>query len=100
MRWHPSWEDIQEWLTAKEHEFSPREIQLLMVNINQWKDRYLYTDMHDILFTEFPCLLVEWLKRKTATNSTVWPFEPVVWDEDKLEELRALDNKWTRAIEF
>jgi hypothetical protein len=100
MRWHPSREEIQDWLTAKEHEFSLRETQGLRVNVNQWKDRYLYTDMHEIFFVEFPCLLFEWIKRKTATNSPVWPLEPVVWDQAKLEELKVLDNKWTRAIEF
>jgi hypothetical protein len=30
----------------------------------------------------------------------VWPLEPVVWDQAKLEELKVLDNKWTWAIEF
>jgi hypothetical protein len=66
MRWHPSKEEIQDWLTAKEHEFSLRETQGLRVNVNQWKDRYLYMDMHEIFFVEFPCLLFEWLKRKNC----------------------------------
>jgi hypothetical protein len=44
MRWHPSWEEIQYWLTAKEHEFSLRETKGLRVNGNQWKDRYMYID--------------------------------------------------------
>jgi hypothetical protein len=31
------------------------------VNVKEWKGRYLYSDMHELFFTEFPCLLHEWL---------------------------------------
>jgi hypothetical protein len=100
MRWHPSQEEIQDWMTAKEHDFSLRETQGIKVNVKKWKDDYLYMDMHEIFFAEFPCLLYEWLKRKTTTNSTVWPLEPVVWDQTTLKILEVLDNKWNQDIEF
>jgi hypothetical protein len=29
---------------------------------------YLYSDMHELFFVEFTCLLYEWLKRQIATN--------------------------------
>jgi hypothetical protein len=70
----------------------------MRMNVKKWKDGYLYTYMHDIFFIEFPCLLYEWMKRKTATNSIVWPLEPVVWDQSMLDRLKVLDNKWNRAI--
>jgi hypothetical protein len=91
MRWHPYWEEIQDWLIAKEHEFSLGETQGMKVNVNKWKYYYIYMDMHDIFF-EFPRLLFEWIKRKTSTNSTVWPLERVVWDQDKLERLKVLEQ--------
>jgi hypothetical protein len=53
-----------------------------------------------MFFVEFPCLLYEWKKRKIATNSIVWPLEPVVWEQATLKRLEALDNKWTQAIDF
>jgi hypothetical protein len=59
-----------------------------------WKERYIYTDMHEIFFVEFPCLLYEWLKRKIATNTTLRPQEPLVWDQTTVDRLKALDNKW------
>jgi hypothetical protein len=68
--------------------------------VKQWKDKYIYTDMHEILFVEFPHMLYEWMKRKTTTNTALRPLEPVVWDEVTLDRLKALDNKWTRAINF
>jgi hypothetical protein len=72
----------------------------LWVNVKEWKGRYLYSDLHELFFAEFPCLLHEWLKRQMEVNSTVLPSEPIVWDQAKLDSLKALDNKWTRAIDF
>jgi hypothetical protein len=68
--------------------------------VKQWKDKYLCIDMHEIFFAEFMCLLYEWMKRKTATNSTTWPLEIVAWDQVMLDRLKVLENKWTRAIDF
>jgi hypothetical protein len=56
--------------------------------------------MHEIFFVEFPCLLYEWLKRKTSTNIDLRTQEPLVWDQITLDRMKALDNKWTRAIDF
>jgi hypothetical protein len=50
MRWFPSREEIQDWLTAKEYEFSLRETQVLRVNVKRWKDKYIYTYMHETFF--------------------------------------------------
>ena len=40
----------------------------LGMNVEQWKGRYLYSDMHELFFVEFPCLLHKWLKRKDTIN--------------------------------
>jgi hypothetical protein len=56
---------------------------------------YLYSDMHEIFFVEFPCLLYEWLKRQTTTNTSLRPQEPLVWDQVMIDRLKELDNKWT-----
>ena len=70
------------------------------MNEKQWKDKYLYSDMHGIFSVESSCLLHEWIKWKDATNSPMWPLDLVVWDQAKFEEMRVLDNKWNCAIEF
>jgi len=72
----------------------------MRVIVEQWKGRYLYPDMHEIFFVEFPCLLHEWLKRQDIINLTLWLLEPVVWDQAMLDSLKVLDNKWTQVICF
>jgi hypothetical protein len=70
------------------------------VNAKEWKCINLYSDMHELFFMEYPCMLHEWLKRKATINSVALPLEPMVWDQAMLDSLKVLDNKWTRAIDF
>jgi hypothetical protein len=100
MSWNPSKEEIQDWIEAKEDEFSLQEMQGMRVNAKEWKRRYIYLDMHDLFFAKFPCLLDEWLKRQVVINSAAFLVEPIVWDKAKLDSLKVLDNKWTRDIDI
>jgi hypothetical protein len=61
----PSKEEIEVWLTEKYVEFVQQETKNPHINLKLWKQRYIYIDLHEIFFVEFPCLLYEWLKRKT-----------------------------------
>jgi len=45
--------------------------------------------MHELFFGEFPCMLHEWLKIKFVVNSVVLLVEPIIWDKDKLDSLKA-----------
>ena len=56
--------------------------------------------MHEIFCAKFPCLLHEWIKRKVVMNLVVLSLKTIVWDQDMLDRLKELDNKWTRAIDF
>jgi hypothetical protein len=62
MSWHPSKEEIQDWIEAREDNFTLLEKHGLQVNAKEWKDKYLYSDMHELFFGEFPFLLHEWIK--------------------------------------
>jgi hypothetical protein len=50
----------------------------LITNIERLKERYIYIDLHELFFVEFPWLLYEWMDRKTSINTTLRPLEPVV----------------------
>jgi hypothetical protein len=62
MWWNLSKEEIQYWIEANEDNSSLREMKGLQLNGNLWKGRYLYSNMHELFFTKFPCLSHEWLK--------------------------------------
>jgi len=69
-------------------------------NEKRWKYRYLYTDIHDNLFTKFLCLLYECSKRQTATNTTLRPLELILLDQATVDKMKVLENKWARDIDF
>jgi len=100
MRWYPSGEEIQDWLTAKEDEFARWETQGLNTNVKWWKDKYIYYDMHELFIIEFLYLLYKWLKSYTTTNTSLRPQKPLVWDQVTIDMMKALDNKWIQAINF
>jgi hypothetical protein len=34
----------------------------------KWMQRYVYTELHEIFFGEFPIILTEWLERLVENN--------------------------------
>ena len=62
--WRPMKEEIKSWLDMKEDEFSHQETKNLRVNHMKQKDKYIYFDLHEILFAEFPFVLFKWVKRQ------------------------------------
>jgi hypothetical protein len=62
MTWKPSRKEIEEWISEKEDDFTHRETINLQLNLERWKQRYIYPYLHEIFFVEFPCLLHEWVK--------------------------------------
>jgi hypothetical protein len=66
----------------------------------QWMQRYVFTDLHEILFGKFPKILTDWLERLvekigrfSATVSWNWTLELV-------RQLNLVSNPATRAIDF
>ena len=60
---HPTKPEIQDWVDFKALEFVREESKGYRWNPAEWLGRYLYTDIHDILFSELPIMLHEWFYR-------------------------------------
>ena len=69
MLWHPTKKEIEDWLESKTLAFAQEETQGLWLSIENWLDRYIYSDINEIFFVEFPIVLHEWLSR-LATRQT------------------------------
>ena len=69
--WHPTKPKIQSWVDAKELDFAQKEIEGSRWMLTKWLEQYIYLDIHEILFSEFPIVLYEWLsKLKTHKNKS------------------------------
>jgi hypothetical protein len=60
--WNPTKAEIEIWLKTKELEFAQKD------NINpkltpcKYLDKYVFTDLHEVFFCDFPHILQEWIK--------------------------------------
>jgi len=64
----------------------------------QWLNKYLYTEMHDIFFCSFPVELYEWIA-KIADNQGRWRLDgPIVWTPELVQKLEASEDKIAHAV--
>ena len=61
MVWHPTTEEIEDWMEAKTLVFAQEESARMQFSAERWLDDYIYSDIHEIFFVEFPIILHEWL---------------------------------------
>ena len=61
MVWHPTKEEIEDWMEAKILAFAQEESAGTWFSTEIWLDDYIYSDIHKIFFVEFPVILHEWL---------------------------------------
>jgi hypothetical protein len=50
--------------------FPEIRIRTHRINSEKWLQRYVFTDLHEIFFVDFPIVLVEWLQRLAEKNGT------------------------------
>jgi hypothetical protein len=53
MFWRPNKEEITEWLGGRNENFPENIIGTHGLNDEQWLQRYVFTDLHEIFFGEF-----------------------------------------------
>jgi hypothetical protein len=62
-------------------------------------ERYVFTDLHETYFCEFPHFLQEWILRLKYTHPTYW-IRPVEWTAENIAHLQKVNNKFTHAVDF
>ena len=63
-------------MDAKELEFAQKESEGSRWISTEWLEWYIYLDIHEILFFEFPTLLYEWLSKLTTQKKIFQGEEP------------------------
>ena len=61
--WNPLKEEIQQWVESKEKEFAERENRNPQLSVQDWIQRYPFTDLHESFFAMFPSELYARLSR-------------------------------------
>ena len=91
--WNSTKKEIENWLYHKIHKFTSQENRNPCLEKEDWLNRYLYTEVHEIFFSTFPIELYEWLT-KLAKSQGSWKLNsPIVWTPKLVWILETFDNK-------
>jgi len=97
--WNPNKKEVEEWLDRKIHEFTTQENKNLQLTKEQWLDKYLYTEIHEIFFCSFPVELYKWIM-KLADGQGRWILDdPIVWATKLVQILEASEDKIVRVVD-
>lgn len=61
--WRPTKKEIEKWIDQKFHNFAAQENRNLCVPKEDWLQRYLYIDEHEVFFCTLSCELYKWLAK-------------------------------------
>ena len=79
MLWHLTKPKIRDWFDKKSCDFVEEENQNLILTTKDWLGKYIYLDIHEILFFESPIILYKWLAQLTFKQKNFQGGNPNQW---------------------
>ena len=70
------------------------------MSVENWEDEYIYSDIHEVLFVEFPIILYEWLTILATRETNIQRIEAIEWNDQLVYEVTSVSNAISRAIDF
>lgn len=61
---------------------------------------YLFTNLHEIFFCEFPIIFYEWLSRITKKNNCFKKDQPTIWNLILINRPKSISNPIFREIDY
>jgi hypothetical protein len=98
--WRSTKEYIGKWLEVKEHDFSRDQNNNLQISLEKCLHRYVFTNLHDIFFDDFPNVLSEWLQRLSEKNRTFCTVVPRNWTPELIHQLNTISNRISQQVDF
>jgi hypothetical protein len=68
--WNSMKVEIERWLETKELEFAQKHNKNPKLKLHKYLDRYVFSDLHEVFFYDFPHLLQKWLLRLKDNHPT------------------------------
>jgi hypothetical protein len=97
--WNPTKEEIERWLKTKELEFAQKDNKNPKITPCKYLDKYVFSDLHEVFFCDFPHVLQEWILRLKYNHVTNW-IRQLEWNPVEIMQLQQVDNKFTRTSRF
>ena len=68
--WNPTKAEIERWLKTKDLEFAQKDNKNLKLTPHKYLDKYVFNDLHEVFFCDFPHVLQEWILRLKDNHPT------------------------------
>ena len=66
---------------------------------HKYLDKYVFSNLHEVFFYDFPHVLQEWLLR-LKDNHPMNQIIQIKWNPVEITQLQQVDNKFTRTVDF
>ena len=80
--------------------FTQEDIIGTWLSVENSIDKYIYYDIHNIFFVEFPILLHEWLSSLVTKQTNFQRRESVKWSDQLIQEVTSVSNPISRVVHF
>ena len=100
MLWNPTKNGVEDWLESKMLVFVQEESRGSRLIAENLVGKYIYSDIHDIFFVEFPVILHKWLWRLATRQTNSQRREAVEWNDQLVCEVTSVSNTISRAVDF
>jgi hypothetical protein len=98
-RWFPLKTKIQKWIEDQERDFAKAPKKNPKLSTEDWLQRYIFTDIHEILFGGIHQKLFEWLARLSDTQFKIISRSPMVWTPVLIQRIKRADNTVSRVVD-
>ena len=61
--WNPTKEELKQWVGPKKKEFAATENKSPRLNTEDWLQKHIFTDLHEIFFATYANELYDWLSK-------------------------------------
>jgi hypothetical protein len=85
--WNPTKAEIKGWLRTKELEFAQKDNRNPSITPHKYMDKYMFIDLHEVFFYDFPHLLQEWILR-LKDNHMMNQIRQLDWTPVQVEQLQ------------
>jgi hypothetical protein len=99
-RWFPLKTETQKWIEDQEKDFIEAQNKNPNLSLEDWLEKYIFTDIHEIFFGGIHQELYEWLARLADTQFEIRYRLLVVWMSELIKKVKRVDNIVSRAIDY
>jgi hypothetical protein len=97
-RWFPSKTEIQKWIEDQERDFVEAQNKNPKLSTEDWLQRYIFTNIHEIFFGGINQEFFEWLASLADTQFEIRSRPHVVWKLALIQKVKRVDNVVSRAV--